>query len=284
MTNMLTRLTATAALALALAAPAHAQDEMTADTVVATVNGQDITLGHMLMVRATLPDQYQQLPDDVLWDGILDQLIQQEALSQDDGAEETRRVRIALDNERRSLLAAEVVAKIADEAVGDDAVQAAYDEQYANAEQGTEFNAAHILVETQEEAQSIAEEAKGGTDFAALAREKSTGPSGPNGGDLGWFSAGMMVEPFQAAVEALEAGQVSDPVQTQFGWHVIKLNETRAKAAPPLEQVRAEIESELQRQAVSDRIDALVAEAEVTRTDKADIDSAVLSNLDLLED
>ena len=284
MTRILTKLTASAALALVLAAPAMAQDEMTADTVVATVNGQEITLGHMLMIRATLPDQYQQLPNEVLWDGILDQLVQQEALSQDDSATETRRVRVAIDNERRALLAAEVVAKVADEAVTDEAVQAAYDEQYANADQGIEYSAAHILVETQEEAAAIAEEAKGGADFAALAREKSTGPSGPNGGDLGWFAAGMMVGEFQTAVEALEPGQVSDPVQTQFGWHVIKLNETRAKAAPPLDEVRAEIAGQLQQQAVTDYIDQLVAGAEVTRTDKADIDPSVLSNLDLLED
>ena len=273
-----------AALALALAAPVQAQDTPSADTVVATVNGQDITLGHMIMVRASLPEQYQQLPNDVLWDGILDQLIQQEALSQDDMATETQKVRTALENERRTLLAAEVVGKIAGDAVTDEAVQAAYEEQFANADQGMEFNASHILVETQEEAQAIVEELNNGAEFAAVAREKSTGPSGPNGGSLGWFSAGMMVEPFQAAVEELDVGAISEPVQTQFGWHVITLNETRSKAAPQLDAVRGQIEGQLQQTAVEDYINTLVEGAEVSRTEKSDIDTSILSNLELLED
>jgi peptidyl-prolyl cis-trans isomerase C len=282
---MLTKLTASAALALALSSPATAQDDMTAETVVATVNGQEITLGNMLMVRATLPEQYQQLPNDVLWDGILDQLIQQEALSQDDAAEETVRVRSALQNERRSLLAAEVVAEIADDAVTDAAIQDAYAAQYAGAEQqGVEYNASHILVEAEDTAQTLVNEARGDAEFAALAREHSTGPSGPNGGELGWFSEGMMVPAFQEAVEQLDVGAISDPVQTQFGWHVIRLNETRDMQAPALDEVRNEIVQGLQEEAVSAYVERLVEGAEVTRTDKADVDPTVLSNMDLLEE
>ncbi len=272
------------ALALALATPAVAQDEaVTADTVVATVNGEEITLAHMLMIRASLPDQYQQLPNDVLWDGILDQIIQQQVLSQDDGAEETRRVRVALENERRSLLAAEVVSVVAADALTDEAVQAMYEEQYVNGDQGMEFNASHILVETVEEAQTIIEELNGGADFAEVARAKSTGPSGANGGALGWFSAGMMVQAFQDAVEGLEDGAISEPVETQFGWHVIKRNESRAKAAPALDEVRTEIEGTLQQEAVQVFIGEAVEAAEVTRTAKEDIDTSVLSNIELLE-
>ncbi|HBM61788.1 MAG TPA: peptidylprolyl isomerase [Citreicella sp.] len=277
------------ALAFALALPAQAQDatpapEMTADTVVATVNGQDITLGNMLAIRANLPEQYQQLGDEVLWDGILDQLVQQSVLAQDEKAEETRRVQVALENERRALLAAEVVAAIARDAMTDDAVQAAYDAQYAGAELGTEYNASHILVETEEEAQAIAEEVKGGADFATVAREKSTGPSGPNGGELGWFGPGMMVEEFQQAVEGMEVGAVSDPVQTQFGWHVIKLNEERAMEAPALDSVRAELEMQIQQEAVKSYIDEKLAAAEVTRTPSTEVDPSALSNMQLLEE
>ena len=285
MTRMLTKLTASAALALALSSPATAQDDMTAETVVATVNGQEITLGNMLMVRATLPEQYQRLADDVLWDGILDQLIQQEALSQDDAAEETIRVRSALQNERRSLLAAEVVAEITEDAVTDAAIQDAYAAQYAGAEQqGMEYNASHILVESEDTAQTLAAEARGEAAFAALAREHSTGPSGPNGGELGWFSAGMMVPAFEEAVEQLDVGAVSDPVQTQFGWHVIRLNETRDMQAPALDEVRGEIVQGLQEEAVSAYVESLVEGADVTRTDKADVDPSILSNMDLLEE
>ena len=286
MRKTLTTLSA-AALTVTMAMPAQAQDqaeEMELDTVVATVNGEDITLGHMLMVRTTLPEQYQQLGDDVLWDGILDQLVRQAALAQDENAVETKRVTLSIDNERRALLAGEVVKAIAETSVSDEAVQAAYEADYTDAEMGKEFNASHILVETEEDAQALVEELEGGADFAELAREKSTGPSGPNGGELGWFAAGMMVEPFQDAVETLEAGAVSEPVQTQFGWHVIKLNETRAKEAPALDEVRGEIEMSLQQQAVEKYIDETLASAEVTRMDKSEADVSALSNMQLLED
>ena len=284
MTNLMTKLSASA-LALTLAMPVQAQDTLTADSVVATVNGTEITLGHMLMVRASLPEQYQQLPNEVLWDGILDQIVQQTVLSQQDADEDSRRIQLALENERRTLLAAQVIENIVDEAVTDEAIQDYYTANYVEGGDTTEeYNASHILVETQEEAAAIVEELEGGADFAEVAAEKSTGPSGPNGGQLGWFSAGMMVPEFQAAVEELEVGAVSEPVQTQFGWHVITLNEKRTKEAPALEQVRAEIESQLSQEAVTQRIEELTNSADVSRTAKEEVDTSVLSNLELLEE
>ncbi|WP_226624819.1 peptidylprolyl isomerase [Alloyangia pacifica] len=280
-----------AALALTLALPLHAQDqagaqteELSADTVVATVNGTDITLGEMLVVRATLPEQYQQLRDDVLWDGILDQLVQQEVLAQDEKAVETKRVDLSLKTERRTLMASETVSAVAEAAVTDEALKAAYEAQYSG-DQGQEFNASHILVESEDEAKAIIEELNGGADFAEVAKEKSTGPSGPNGGELGWFSKGMMVEPFEAAVATMEPGAISDaPVQTQFGWHVIKLNETRAKAAPELDEVRDQLSQQVQQDAVAAYVEEAQAGAEITRTAAGDVDPSVLSNLELLED
>lgn len=283
MTNLITKLSASA-FALMLALPVQAQDTLTADSVVATVNGTEITLGHMLMVRASLPDQYQQLPDDVLWDGIMDQIVQQTVLSQQDSGEETRRVRIALENERRALMAAQVIEGLVSSAVTDDAVQEIYEQTYLQAEQAEEFNASHILVESEEEAAAIVDELNGGADFAEVARAKSTGPSGPNGGQLGWFAAGMMVPEFQTAVEELEVGAISGPVQTQFGWHVIILNEKRTKEAPALDSVRGEIENQLSQQAVTQKIDELTSAAEVTRTAKEEVDTSVLSNIGLLEE
>lgn len=283
MSNLLTKLSA-GAFALMLAVPAQAQDALTADSVVATINGTEITLGHMLMVRAGLPEQYQQLPDDVLWDGILDQIVQQTVLGQTLEGEESRRIAIALDNERRALRAAEVIEGIVDEAVTDDTVQAFYAQSFLQGEPTQEFNASHILVETEEAAAAIVEELESGADFAEVAREKSTGPSGPNGGELGWFGPGMMVPEFQAAVEAMEVGAISAPVQTQFGWHVIKLNETRNQEAPALDAVRGDIETQLSQMAVGQQIDALTQAATITRTAKEDVDTSVLSNLDLIED
>ncbi|MEC3861610.1 peptidylprolyl isomerase [Mesobacterium sp. TK19101] len=271
------------ALAMAFALPVSAQDTPSSDTVIVSVNGTDITLGHMILMRNSLPEQYQRLSDDVLWDAILDQLIGQTLLSMDDAAVETKRVKLSLENEQRALLAAEAAASVAEAAVSDDTLQAAYDAKYANADLGLEYNASHILVDSEEEAQAIADEVNAGADFAAVAREKSTGPSGPNGGALGWFAAGMMVEPFQAAVEKLEVGQVSAPVKTQFGWHVIKLNETRQKAAPALDSVRAELADELQRAALTEKLDMLKSGATIVNGAEG-IDKAQLRNLDLLED
>ncbi|ANT60602.1 peptidylprolyl isomerase [Salipiger sp. CCB-MM3] len=286
MPKTLTKLGA-AALALTFALPLHAQEQTeapSAETVVATVNGQDITLGEMLIIRASLPDQYQQLGDDVLWSGILDQLVQQEVLAQDEKAVETNRVKLSMATEHRTLMAAETVSAVAEAAVTDEAIQAAYDAQYADADQGQEFNASHILVESEDEAKAIIEELQGGADFAEVAKEKSTGPSGPNGGELGWFSAGMMVEPFQAAVEKMEPGAITEaPVQTQFGWHVIKLNETRAKEAPALDEVRDQIAQQVQQEAVKAYMDDAIAGAEITRTEAGEIDPSVLSNFELLE-
>ena len=159
----------------------------------------------------------------------------------------------------------------------------AFDTKYANAEAGEEYNASHILVETEEEAIALKEELDGGADFAALAREKSTGPSGPGGGSLGWFGKGMMVPTFEAAVVAMEPGAVSDPVQTQFGWHVIKLNETRKTEAPSLESVREELELQLRQTRVQTAIEDVTAAADVDRSGAEGLDPAILKDLELLE-
>uniref|UniRef100_UPI003564B4C2 peptidylprolyl isomerase n=1 Tax=Actibacterium sp. TaxID=1872125 RepID=UPI003564B4C2 len=118
---------------------------------------------------------------------------------------------------------------------------------------------------------------------AELAKEKSTGPSGPSGGALGWFSKGMMVQPFEDAVLSLEVGQVSDPVETQFGWHVVILNETRDKSAPALDEVRDEIIGQIQQDVVTQAIDEIAKNADVVRNETA-IDPALLRNRDLLAD
>lgn len=271
------------AVAAALALPAQAETPG-ADTVVARVNGQEIKLGHVIIARASLPQQYQQLPPEVLFDAIVEQLIQQSALQQAYGDEEPKAVKLSLENERRSLLAAEEIEKIMAAAASDEDLKAAYDAKYGEGYDEQEYNAAHILVETEEEANALKAELDGGADFAELAKEKSTGPSGPNGGALGWFSKGMMVPEFEAAVMEMQPGQVSRPVQTQFGWHVVKLNETRAMEAPAFDSVREELAGDLRQQAVSDRVDELVAGADVERPEVEGLEPAMIQNLDLLKD
>jgi peptidyl-prolyl cis-trans isomerase C len=270
------------ALAAAVALPVAAQDEPGVDTVVATVNDTEITLGHMLVARATLPQQYQQLPDDVLFKGILDQLVQQTALADSFTGELPPRVTLSIENETRSLTAGEAIEGVMAENVSDEELQAAYDAQYKDAEPEQEFNASHILVETKEEADAIKSELDGGADFAEVAKEKSTGPSGPGGGSLGWFGPGMMVPAFEEAVAGMEAGSVSDPVETQFGWHVIKLNETRTAEAPALEDVREELETQVRQTKVQTAIESITEAAEVDRSAAEGIDPTVLKNTEWL--
>ena len=286
---MFDRLKPIAATALligaSLAAPVMADDsDVTADTVVATVGDTDITLGHMLTLREGLPEQFGQVPADVMYKGILDQLVQQTLLVNAHEGDLPKRAELALENERRALIATEEMAAIIKSTVTDEAVQAYFDENYANAEPVTEYKAAHILVKTEEEAQKIADEARSGTDFDELAKANSTDASAQGGGDLGWFSDGMMVEPFQEAVAKMEPGDISDPVQTDFGWHVIKLEETRMKEAPTLDDVRDEIEETLRQQAIAARITKLEETGSVDRTKGDEMDPSVLSRFELLEE
>ena len=254
----------------------------TAGTVVATVNGTELTIGHMLALREKLPAEYQSLPDDVLFKGILDQLVQQTALAQSHEAAISPRDLLNIDNDRRAYLAGAAVDAVAGQAVTDAALQAAYDARYASAAPSTEYKAAHILVTTEEEAKAIKSAVDNGADFAQQAMEKSTDGAAANGGDLGWFGQGMMVKEFEDAVIRMQPGTVSDPVKTQFGWHVIQLSETRIAAAPALDTVRDEITAELQQKAVVDHITALTAAATVTRTAEG-IDPTVLRDQTLLQ-
>lgn len=270
--------------ALGLALPLFAQDAPGRDTVVATVNGTAITLGQMIIAYSQLPAQYQQLPPDVLFAGLVDQLVSQQLLA--DSIEVVPgRVEIALANERRSLLSGEVVNAIAIAAATPEALQAAYDAQYGSAEPGTEFSAAHILVATGAEALAVKARLDAGEDFAALAQELSTDTgSGANGGDLGWFTAGMMVPEFEAAVVGATPGVVTAPVQSQFGWHLVLLNESRDITPPTLESVQGELVGLIQQTAIEARLAELTAAATVVRSEVGTFDPALIGNLDLLAD
>lgn len=269
-------------LTVVLSLPTLAQAAPDADTVVARINGEEITLGHMIVAHATLPDQYKQLPPDVLYNAILDQLIQQTVLKQESAGAVPRQVELSLENERRSLLAANEIEKIMSGAASEAEIQTAYDEKYADGFGGDEFNASHILVETEDEAKAIKADLDAGADFVETAKEKSTGPSGPNGGALGWFGLGAMVPEFETAVVGMEPGQVSDPIQTQFGWHLINLNEKRKAAAPELATVQEELASQLREDAVEARLNDLTTAATVERVEVDDLQPEILRNLDLI--
>lgn len=269
------------ALVAALGTMAQAEGE-TADTVVATVNGVKITVGHMIALRETLPQEYQSLPDDVLYKGIYEQLIQQEVLAQS-VAELGPRALATIDNDKRGLVSGIAIEGIVAEAVTDAAVQAAYDARFKDAAPQTEYNAAHILVATREEAEKLKADLAAGADFAELAKAKSTDTgSGATGGDLGWFGLGAMVKPFEDAVVAAKVGEVTGPVQTDFGFHLILVKETRIAEKPTLDQMRDELAAEVENTAINARIEELTKGATVTREGEA-LDPAILKNSALID-
>lgn len=146
--------------------------------------------------------------------------------------------------------------------VTDEEIRAEYDTKMGAA--GTEYKARHILVKSEDEAKQLIDELNKGADFAELAKTKSTGPSGPQGGDLGWFSPEQMVAPFSEAVIALENGKVtSEPVKTQFGWHVILREDSRAQTPPPFDAVKEQIRPMLQNQKVQQMMENLRSQANV---------------------
>jgi len=266
-----------------LTAPVWAEDAPTADTVVATVNGTAITLGHMIMAREALPDQYKALPPDVLFKGILDQLVQQTALEQSMDGKLTRRDTLHLENEERGYVSARALEAVVRGAVTDAALQAAYDARFKDAAPQTEYNAAHILVADEAKAKELLAELEAGADFAELAKTNSTDTgSGAVGGDLGWFGLGMMVKPFEEAVVASEVGKVAGPVQSDFGFHLILVKETRVAAQPTLDDIRDELATEIEQQAIEAHVTEVTAAAAV-ETPGEGIDPALLGDLSLLD-
>jgi peptidyl-prolyl cis-trans isomerase C len=274
-------LLATSACLVFATTATFAQDTPSADTVLATVNGVNITVGHVIALTNRLPEQYKSIPDKDLYEGVLDQLIHQTAISTTANAD-TKSMKLAIENEIRALLAGETLDKIGNAAKTEDKVKAAYEEKYLNLPRETEYKAAHILVKTEDEAKELLKALEGGADFAELAKEKSTGPSGVRGGDLGWFTPDKMIPEFGNVVKTMKTGTISAPVKTQFGWHVIKLHESRDVAPPTLEEVRTTIESDLKDAALKEAIDAFQKDAKITRNE-VEIDPSIIRKTDLLK-
>ena len=261
--------------------PATEAKSYDAETVLATVDGNPITLGHVVALSNRLPPQYQNLPDDVLLNGLLDQLIDQQLLADAQAAGpdgDPASIRLHLENERRGALAGIAAEAAVRDAVDDAKVQAAYDRQVEEFQPQPEYHAAHILVDSEDKAKALKAEIDGGADFAELAAANSSDGSAASGGDLGWFGPGQMVPEFEAAVVAMEPGAVAGPVQTQFGWHLIKLEDTRQSAAPTLEASRPVIEDQLRQDALQAKIAELKATAKIDRPDTGTPPAAVRDN------
>lgn len=194
-----------------------------------------------------------------------DQLLDIYALTETPRAQElaeTVEVKSQLELQRRGLLAQAVASDFLEQnAATEEEMRALYDEQVGIAPE--EFKARHILVETEEEGIALIAELDGGADFVELAKEKSTGPSGPSGGDLGWFTPERMVPEFSNAVAALEDGAYSSsPVQSQFGWHVILREESRQSTPPPFESVGEVLKQQVEQRKLQDYISELRGDTE----------------------
>jgi peptidyl-prolyl cis-trans isomerase C len=225
--------------------------------VVATVNGSPITQG--VLDVYTKQRQSKGAGEDASQETILDELIalelmRQEAVNKGLAAEPV--VVATIDQIERSTLAGAAIKAFMDgNAISDEAAQQFYDAKIGSP--GKEYKARHVLVETEDEAKNVISLLDGGQDFSELAKEKSTGPSGPSGGDLGWFAAGQMVKPFSDAAAALEKGSYTKtPVQTQFGWHVIMLDDVRESTPPPFDDVKERVKMMLTNQNLQEHINA----------------------------
>ncbi|NNJ95418.1 MAG: peptidylprolyl isomerase [Halobacteria archaeon] len=240
----------------ALNTPGSTPAAVTGD-VIATVNGAPITqqvldvYNRQRAAKGAQPDA--ENPDGPLNELIALELMRQEAVS--NGADADPVISATLNQLERSTLAgAAIKTFMANTEISDAEVREMYDTNIGNA--GKEYNARHILVETEEEANEVIASLDAGGDFVELAKEKSTGPSGPRGGELGWFGAGQMVKPFSDAAAALEKGSYTEqPVQTQFGWHVIRLEDIRDSTPPPFEDVKDRLKMMLTNQKLQQHVE-----------------------------
>ena len=239
-------------------------------TVLARVGEVEITEADLMLAAEELQAELQSVPADqrraFLLTVMIDMKLMAGAARADGLAESedfTRRLAYLEDQALRR----EFFNQIVETAVTDEAIQATYEELVADFTPEPEVRARHILVETEEQANSIRAEIEGGREFADAAGEYGTDGTASNGGDLGFFSTGMMVPEFEEAAFALEEGELSQPVQSQFGWHLIQLEERRVSEAPPLEQVRQQVAQQVLYESYEAAIDEIKDGTEVTIDD-----------------
>ncbi|ODT06519.1 MAG: peptidylprolyl isomerase [Mesorhizobium sp. SCN 65-20] len=240
--------------------------------VVATINGQDVTEADITLAESDLGAQFGRLPPEQRRAAALSSIIEirlmaakatEEGLDKD--AEFQRRM--VFLNQRA--LHGELVEKEVAGKLTDDEIRARYDKEIAAQPPVNEVHARHILVKTKEEAEAIIKKLEGGEDFQKLANENTTDPSGKtSGGDLGYFGPGQMVPEFEKAALALEVGKYTTvPVQTQFGWHIIKVEDKRAQQPPAFEQVKEEVRSLLIREKYIELVKSIRSAAKVDIAD-----------------
>ena len=248
---------------------AVAQNQISEGTV-ATVDGIAITYNDVSLVEDELMAVYGQLPEEqrfqTLVGYMVNRILASEAAKKAGLENDADVAKIKAFMERKALQDV-YIAKMLMERVREEDVTAYYDKEIKNGPIEEEVRARHILLDNREAADAVVADLENGADFAALAKERSKGPSGPSGGDLGYFSKQSMVPAFSDAAFKLAAGETSPPVQTQFGWHVIRVEDRRNRPVPPLDQVRDQIYQLLISEAQRDIYDEMRAKASVDLVD-----------------
>jgi peptidyl-prolyl cis-trans isomerase C len=262
---------ATGALALALFAslPLRAED---ANPVLVKVNGAEIRQSDVKLAEEELGPSLAQMDPATKKENVLAFLIDMKIVAkaaEDKKIEDRPEFKARLAFTRNRLLMDNLLATEGKAAATDEAMKKVYDEAAKQIAGEQEVHARHILVETEDEAKAIEAELKKGTDFAELAKTKSKDPGAADGGDLGFFTKDQMVPEFSAVAFALEPGKISDPVKSQFGWHVIKVEEKRSRKPPDFDQVKAQIETYVTRKAQAEYVTKLRESAKIERMDQA---------------
>jgi len=252
------------AVSLSNSLPASGADED--DTVVARVNGMEIRFSDLLLAEEETAQALANVPEDVKFEYLLSLLIDRVIVSSDartkgltDDPGVQRRMAYYENKALRDVYWTQLISS----RISDEAAKEFYDAQIGSVEPQEEIKARHILVATEEEAQSVIDALGAGGDFEALAKEHSTGPSGAEGGDLGYFTAGTMVAEFNDAAFALQAGEISAPVKTKFGWHVIKVEDRRVQEVPGFDLVKDQVIEALAQQEGRTMMDEMRAAAAI---------------------
>jgi peptidyl-prolyl cis-trans isomerase C len=253
------------ALAL-LAAPARADDK-----VLAKVNGADIKQSDVAMAEEELAPSLAQMDPATKDENVLAFLIDMKIVAkaaEDKKVADTEEFKKRFTFTRNRLLMDSLLASEGKAATTDAAMKQVYEDASKQIAGEQEVHARHILVETEDEAKAVKAELDKGADFADLAKKKSKDPGASDGGDLGFFTKDQMVPEFSAVAFALEPGKISDPVKSQFGWHIIKVEEKRNRKPPEFDQVKAQIETYVARKAQADYVGKLREAAKIERMDK----------------
>src|SRR4029079_11608121 len=264
-----TAVAACLAMALLAGLPVRAEE---ANPVLAKVNGAEIRSSDVALAEEELGPSLAQMDPASKKENVLSFLIDMKIVSkeaEDKKIAERDDFKSRLAFARNRLLMDNLLAAEGKAATTDENMKKVYEDAAKQISGEQEVHARHILVETEEQAKKIEDELKKGADFAELAKKKSKDPGASDGGDLGFFTKDQMVPEFSAAAFSLEPGKISDPVKSQFGWHIIKVEEKRNRKAPDFDQVKAQIETYVTRKAPADYVAQLRDAAKLERMDQA---------------